>query len=117
MIKLTLPSPPSANRLWRNCRGVMVKSAEARQYVLDVAVLARAARIRPLDGEVSVMIAVYRPRKAGDLDNKIKIILDSLQGLAFMDDNQVVRIEAMRFDDAKHPRVEVRVEKYEEVAA
>lgn len=117
MIKLTLPSPPSANRLWRNCRGVMVKSEAARQYALDVAVLARAARVRPLEGDVKVIMAVYRQRKAGDLDNKIKIVLDSLQGLAFENDSQVVKIEAHRYDDARNPRVEVTVEKIEAIAA
>lgn len=95
----------------------MVKSEEARRYAMDVAVLARIARVRPLEGRVRVGVAVYRPRKAGDLDNRLKATLDSIQGIAFENDSQVAKIDAELFDDPKHPRVEITVEKYVEVAA
>lgn len=117
MIKLVLPYPPSSNRLWRNFRGVMVKSDEARRYALDVAVLARATRVSPLEGDVRVLIDVYRPRKAGDLDNRLKAALDSIQGIAFKNDSQIKKISAELFDDPKRPRIEITVEKYEAIAA
>jgi crossover junction endodeoxyribonuclease RusA len=108
-IKLTLPICPSANRYWRNWRGRMVVSKEARNYKQHVGWLCRQQEIEPMDGDVILSIDVYRPRKAGDLSNKIKVCEDSLIGHAFHDDSQVVEIHMRRFDDKKNPRLEVTV--------
>jgi len=114
-MRLVLPYPPSANRYWRVFRGHAVKSKEAKDFGHEVARRCIAAGLRlgsPAfpTGFVSVRVEVYRPRKIGDLDNSLKCLLDSLRGLVFTDDAQVVRIEADRFDDKARPRVEVVVE-------
>jgi crossover junction endodeoxyribonuclease RusA len=108
-MRLVLPYPPSANRLWQNARGHMIKSAEAKVYGYLVLAAAQAAGIEPFTGAVSVKIDVYRPRKAGDLDNRLKVAMDSLNGLAWHDDGQIVEIHARRFDDKTNPRIEVEV--------
>lgn len=87
----------------------MVVSGEARQYKLDVAALARVAGLRPVEGEVVITLDVYRPIRRGDLSNRIKIVEDALQGVAYKDDSQIVELTARRFDDKKHPRVEVTI--------
>lgn len=102
-----LPYPPSVNRMWRNVGGRTLLSREGRAYrerVKDVCV-----GLRPLSGDVAVRLKLYRPRKVGDLDNAFKGVLDSLRGIAFHDDKQVIRIEAERHDDKHNPRVEVWV--------
>ena len=106
---ITLPPPVSANRYWRNFRGRMVVSAEAKAYKEQVAWIARAAGVEMLDGNVAVTMKVYRQAKRGDLDNAAKILLDSLIGVAYADDSQIVRIVAERYDDKRNPRVEVEV--------
>ena len=106
---ITLPYPPSANRYWRMWRGRMVVSGEARQYKLDVATLARVAGVRQIEGDVSINIDIYRPIKRGDLSNRIKIVEDALQGVAYKDDAQIVELTARRFEDKKRPRVEVTI--------
>lgn len=106
---ITLPPAPSANRYWRNFRGRMVTSAEARAYKEQAAWIARAAGMEPVTGDVSVTMRVYRAAKRGDLDNSIKVSLDSLIGVAYTDDSQIVRIVAERYDDKANPRVEVEV--------
>lgn len=109
-MKLTLPYPPSANRYWRTFKGRMLVSREARAYKVAAALQAKAAGLSaPLEQAVAVVLRVYRPRRIGDLDNSIKVTLDSLRGVAFLDDKQVVRIEAERHDDKANPRVEVEV--------
>jgi crossover junction endodeoxyribonuclease RusA len=95
----------------------MVKSEEARTYQLTIAALARVKGIRPQDGEIKVTLDFYRPRKSGDLDNRIKVVLDGLQGTAFRDDSQVVEIHARRHDDPRRPRVEAKIEYLGEQAA
>lgn len=107
---LTLPYPPSANRLWRNYGNRTVKTAEARNYRVQVGWLAKAAGLECLGGDVAVTIRVYRPRKSGDLDNRIKAVLDALQGVAYDNDGQIARLFAERHDDKHDPRVEVEIE-------
>lgn len=107
-MNLELPYPPSANRYWRVWRGRAVKSDEAREYQAKVRRL--YARARPLAGPVSVTLEVYRPIKRGDLDNSLKVTLDALKGVAFLDDAQVKRLTATQHDATKATaRVEVRV--------
>lgn len=108
-MQFVLPPPISANRYWRNFRGRMVVSAEAKAYKQQVAWIAKASGAEALTGNVSVTMKVYRPAKRMDLDNAAKILLDSLIGIAYNDDSQIVRIVAERYDDKRNPRVEVEV--------
>jgi crossover junction endodeoxyribonuclease RusA len=110
-MKLTLPVPPSANRYWRTVQGRVYVSTEARRYRVDVHLRALTEGMRkPLTGPVVVSATIYRERKTGDLDNRLKVLLDALKGVAFIDDDQVVEIHARREDDRANPRAEVRIE-------
>ena len=106
MISLELPVPPSANRWWRTVNGRMIKSKEARAYLSRV-------RIRLPgfyeNGDVCVQIVWYRDSRRGDLDKRIPIVLDTLQGIAYVNDKQVWQLEARREEDKANPRVEVIV--------
>lgn len=108
-ITIILPIPPSVNRYWRNIsvdnRPRTLISEEGRNYKREVALLCR--EMTPFTGPVSVAFDVYRPRKAGDLDNYLKSLLDSLKGCAFVDDDQVIEIHGWRRDDKNDPRVHV----------
>lgn len=106
----TMPYPPSVNAYWLSVRGRVVLSAHAKRYKATAALAAKAAGVRPLTGPVSVEMHVYRPRKTGDLDNTMKAVFDSLNGVAWIDDSQVISIEAHRYDNKKHPCVDVKVE-------
>ncbi len=106
---LILPYPPSANRYWRTFRGHVTVSAEAKAYKLAVALIGKKSTLRPLDGFIGVALDVYRPRRSGDLDNRLKVTLDALRGIAFHDDSQVVEIRAVRHDDKGNPRVEIEI--------
>ena len=115
MYKFELPIPPSANRYWRNYRGNMVVSSEAKHYKESAGWLAKAAGVRePFKKPVSVAITVYRPERRGDLDNRLKVLLDALNGVAWTDDSQVVEIHAYRHESPKDGRVEVIVKEVEQ---
>ena len=58
-----------------------------------------------MDGPVALNLTVFRPRKSGDLDNYLKIMLDALQGFLYDNDSQIVEIHAYRQDDKDNPRV------------
>lgn len=110
---LTLPYPPTTNNLYRNTGRGRVKTETCKAFHNTVHALALQARIKPVSGEVHLTLHVYRPQKRGDLDNTIKVIQDSLTGLAWGDDEQVVEIRAYRHDDKKNPRAEVTIETVE----
>ena len=105
------PLPPSANRYWRYVRGRVVVSEEAVNYKYTVAMLARCSSppVVQLTGPVSVTVAIYRARKAGDLDNFCKILLDAMQGTFYTNDAQIRELHATLHDDRHDPRVEVTV--------
>lgn len=108
--RLVLPMPPSTNRYWRNFRGMTVISAEAKAYKAGAAESAKAQGAVVLDCPVSVTVWVYRGRKAGDLDNRLKVVLDALQGICYANDDQITEIHAYRHDDKGNARIEVEVE-------
>jgi Holliday junction resolvase RusA-like endonuclease len=99
-IRLTLPEPPSANRYWRHVvvkgQGRTLLSSAARTYRLAVQLL--ASRCKPIPGKVTVVIRWDRKRRSGDLDNRLKQVLDALQGIAYTDDQAIVELHAYRTD-------------------
>ena len=114
VVLLELPIPPSANRWWRKWQNRMVKSTEARAYqdlvarrLEDVGVPFRQPT------HVSVRVVWYRARRSGDLDKRLGVLLDALQGTVFESDAQVTHLEARRVDGDR-PRIEVVIQ---EVAA
>lgn len=107
---IELPLPPSANRYWRHtCKNghvVTYVSAEAKAYRTEVWA-AWPHDTEPYAGNVSVTMHFYMTR-IGDLDNRIKVLLDALQGLAYEDDKQVCHLEATR-QKGKPARVMVHI--------
>lgn len=114
--ELRLPTPPSGNRGQRLGRGHFYTPAKVLAFEQAVAVIARNARVRLIQPPATVRVHVvwYRGRRAGDLDNRLKVTLDSLQGICYANDAQVVGITAERRDDKDDPRLMVTIE---EVAA
>ena len=109
-VKVTLDYPPSSNRYWRHVDGKVLLSAAARDYRRLAGLQAACAGMRaPLEGPVVVTLTLYRPAKRGDLDNRVKVLLDALNGIAYRDDSQVVELHAYRREDRANPRVEVDV--------
>ena len=102
-----LPYPPSANACWRHWKGRTLVSAEYRDFKRRVALL--WGKPTPMDGPLSVEVRLFRPRKSGDIDNRIKPLFDSLNGLAWHDDAQIARLLVERSEDKLNPRAEVRV--------
>lgn len=99
MQRIILPVPVSANRYWRYFRGNIIVSREACEYRELVILAAKEQGIKLLEYRVGVDIKYFpHGRKTEssaklrrlDLDNVAKVILDSLCGVAFYDDYQVV---------------------------
>lgn len=99
---LRLDYPVSANRYWRTFRGRTVRSSEADAYKDGVRRIAWQAGLMALTDPVEVRVTLHpkltkrsaASRTRMDLDNCIKVTLDALNGVAYRDDSQVVRLVA-----------------------
>jgi crossover junction endodeoxyribonuclease RusA len=111
--QLVLPYPPSANEYWRTAlvkgRPQTYVSEMGKAYRKEVATLCAAAGVTCFTGGTSLRLAVFRPRRAGDTSNRIKVLEDALRELAYADDAQNVEVWARRYEDPADPRVEVTV--------
>ena len=103
MIRMILPYPVSANRYWRIAQNRHYHSKEALAYRRDVALIAlRGGYAKPYQGDVVVRLALcpeltrkgVASKTRLDLDNCLKVALDALQGVAFSNDKQVVKLIA-----------------------
>ena len=109
MTTLILPYPPTVNHMYRRSRGHLSLTPEALAFRHAVRMIAMVQGVTPVSGPVAVFLDVYRPRRRGDLDNILKATIDALNGVAYLDDQQVEQITAVRYDDKRAPRVEVSV--------
>lgn len=139
-ITLVLPMAPSANRYWRHFtpkghkRAITVLSDEAKAFKAEVAAIAAQAGIRrPMQGRVGVAYTMIpqRPKdwakraqkdpegwadgiRCIDLDNSLKVLMDSLNGVVIEDDKWARRFEIERGepeDTAKMVVTVYRIEK------
>lgn len=117
MIRLIVPYPPTLNKIWRHVRGHVMLSDEARGYKDAVHSIALSATGKHQLWKsayhssvfVTVSLHLYRPRKSGDIDNALKLILDAMQKAVYVNDSQIVELHVYRHDDKNNPRVEVEV--------
>jgi crossover junction endodeoxyribonuclease RusA len=89
---VTLPYPPTVNTYWRytpvgrSCRVFL--SAKGRDYKKQIAGLLYG--LKPSHGRIQMEVEVNPPdRRKRDLDNILKALLDSMQGILYMDDEQI----------------------------
>lgn len=117
-LTLTLPWPPSVNTYWRRVNNRTILSAKAREYRANVTADAVAAR-RFGTARLAISIVASPPdRRARDLDNLSKGILDALAHAGvFADDSQVDDLRITRGSIVKAGRVTVTITEIKEEAA
>jgi crossover junction endodeoxyribonuclease RusA len=72
--------------------------------------VANTAGIELMDGRVGIRLTFHlKGNKRADLDNLVKAVMDGLNGIAYMDDNQVRYIEAHKHNNSKTPGVLIQV--------
>jgi len=111
-MKLTLPLPPSHNRLWRAVNGRVIRSKEYRDWIRDCGPWLMLAKGEPLEGAVIVVLDVYFRDRRRDADSAIKPVLDILQGTAYANDRQVRAITLVAHIDRDNPRVEAQIKEW-----
>lgn len=130
-IFLNLPYPPSNNRNARFGSKGIYKDKKTYDYLSTIK-SAFSGDLKPLDCALNVSLSIYpnlpkdhvkRAKREGDfwwfnvrcldLDNISKTVLDSLNGIAYIDDKQIVRLFIKKMcPDEKGSRLEVKISEF-----
>jgi crossover junction endodeoxyribonuclease RusA len=113
-VKLTLPWPPSVNRIWRAVGGRILLSATARRYYKAAANALPSGKVEPLRGRLAVTMTLYPPTKLGaiwDIANREKVTFDLLtKQRVWLDDSQIDVLTITRGAPAGKGQAELLIE-------
>lgn len=116
-ITIRLDFPPSVNTYYRRAGHTMYLSKQGRQYIAAVRSQFAAWRFHsPFKGRVAVCIELARKdRRSYDIQNYDKGLLDALEGVAYVNDSQIDRLEIRRLpvDEAKNGFADVTITELE----
>lgn len=107
-MKLVLSGKPvSVNQLYRGRRFLTpLGTATKADYSYQAKKQYKGA---VLEGPVKVEVHVYFANAAADIDNALKGFFDSMTGLLWKDDKQIVELHAYKLIDKQRPRIEISV--------
>lgn len=99
-VYLTLPWPPSVNRIWRALGNRVVLSLLARRYHKAAANALPTGRVEPLRGRLAVRMVLHPPvtlTGEWDIVNREKIAADVLTAQrVWLDDSQIDDFHILR---------------------
>ena len=102
MIRLTLPLPPSMNRLWRVTKGGIVYRTPKYMEWRTPAIweIAAQAKGKKITGPYKLTMEAVRPdKRQRDLDNLLKAASDALVGAGILEDHRCEWIDARWVQD------------------
>lgn len=103
-IEARLPLPPSLNRLWRQARGNVYKSAEAKEWERSAFLLLPPAFPSAKSGW-ELYADCYLAEWRRDLDNCSKILVDTLARRYGLDDRYLTTLHLVRYVTKESPYV------------
>jgi crossover junction endodeoxyribonuclease RusA len=127
-LRYTLPGRPTSWKRTNRVNGRALTPEGMRQAKAAHALLALQARQEwarqhrapwPMEGAFALELSAYMPHRGSlpDVDNVAKLVSDSLNGLAYVDDVQVTDLVVRRRIDRENPRLEVLVRRIAEEGA
>jgi len=101
---------PSVNHYWKTHGHRRYLSIEGRMFKQLVAQQAKIKQFELLEGDIEVVVHWFKKgKRKGDLDNILKVIMDSLNGIGYQDDRQVKSIIATLWEQSGNDGVEIQV--------
>jgi crossover junction endodeoxyribonuclease RusA len=92
-VLLTLPWPPSTNKIWRAVKGRVLASKVARKYKVSVAAHLPTGPVHTLTGRLVVWMTLHPPaalQQEWDIANREKVLMDALTAQrVWVDDAQI----------------------------
>jgi crossover junction endodeoxyribonuclease RusA len=125
MIRLSLPWPPSANRIWRTpnkgpLAGRTMLSADGRQYrqAVQNTVINQLGTLPQIGARLKVSLVLNPPdRRKRDIDNSAKACLDAMMHAGvYRDDSQIDDLHIIRDEIISPGRVFATIEELPEAA-
>lgn len=114
MIELSVPWPPSVNRIWRVHGKRIILSAAARSFYRAAAAALPKGCVKPLAGRLEVWLTLHPPTKLGaksyDICNREKLLCDALtKQRVWLDDSQIDTMVITRGAPCPKGRVDVTI--------
>lgn len=73
--------------------------------------------LRPIPTEIELNVRLYfGSKRKHDIDNYNKILLDSLTGILWVDDSQIIKLTVEKFYCKENPRIELECLMYSETS-
>ena len=93
--------PPSVNCCYRSAGRRVYKSKRLLEYQSEMTEYFEAhVPFEQLSGDLSLEVTFnLKGRRAVDIDNMFKALLDSLEGVCFINDKQIVEIHAKKYNN------------------
>lgn len=117
---LSLPWPPSVNRIWRALLGRVVLSEAARKYGIKLANALPTGPVgEPMRGRLAVTMLMCPPmslkNRAHDIANREKVLCDGLtKQRIWLDDSQIDMMLIARGASCDEGRVEMLIQEIPE---
>jgi len=105
--------PPSVNAYWRtSCNGKFPRvyiSTKGKEFKEAMSWIAKQHIKTPLKNDVSLEIEYHITAIVGkDIDNILKAILDSLNGIVYEDDKQITELAVRKIRKSKSNKLIIR---------
>jgi crossover junction endodeoxyribonuclease RusA len=108
-------NPKSTQKIYRFSGRIMYMTAEGKAIKEAYGWEAKQQwKNPPIKGEVAVTVVLFfGDKRKRDIDNFNKLILDSLSGIVWDDDVQIVYLSVEKRHDKENPRAEISITEIE----
>lgn len=105
--------PPSVNACFRSYKGRVIKSAKLKtfeqQMIQHFAEMDRCFTF--MEGKLRLTVVFHLPNKRNiDIDNLLKSLLDSLEGIVFENDKEIYELNVSKILNTRESKTFVKVE-------
>ncbi len=111
LLAVDMPFPPSTNTLFFNRVGKgRVRTAHYHRWLNEAGWVLKAQRLppAPITGDIAVEIVCPWGCRAGDLDNRLKAMLDLLVAVRVIEDDRFIVDLRIRWAEVAQCRLEIR---------
>ena len=106
-------NPISNNSIYKRGKGksfYMTDKAEALKNDYAWQAVVQVGNKELLSGKLEVKIKLYfEDKRKHDIDNYGKLLLDSISGIVYDDDSQIIKMQVEKFHDRENPRIEIEL--------